>query len=198
MFGIFFRIHWIFMINLFNFYIFLDRQEFLQWVLEMVEKYRKPDADSWIAMRIGTTNCLYFSVLCLLKKFCTKCNLWFSIVLPVVLTYAKEMCQTETLSRKMAYQCAKKIYYLVEESEAISNNQNDQTNTNMHPVVSAFLELTNDQYTRFIILGIICQKFFFFLNFIVIQKWNSRSELCTSNDNIGMSKCHGVSLFWWK
>ena len=32
----------------------LDRHEFLQWVLEMVEKYRKPDADSWIAMRIGT------------------------------------------------------------------------------------------------------------------------------------------------
>ena len=76
-------------------------------------------------------------------------------MLPVVLTYAKEMCQTETLSRKMAYQCAKKIYYLVEESEAISNNQNDQTNTNMHPVVSAFLELTNDQYTRFIILGMV-------------------------------------------
>ena len=42
------------MINLFTFYILLDRQEFLQWVLEMVEKYRKPDADSWIAMRIGT------------------------------------------------------------------------------------------------------------------------------------------------
>ena len=76
-------------------------------------------------------------------------------MLPVVLTYAKEMCQTETLSRKMAYQCAKKIYYLVEESEAISNNQNDQTNTNMHPVVSAFLELTNDQYTRFITLGMV-------------------------------------------
>ena len=79
-------------------------------------------------------------------------------MLPVVLTYAKEMCKTQTLARKMAYQCAKKIYYLVEESDAISgNNQNEHQqnqNPNMHPVVSAFLELTNDQYTRFIILGL--------------------------------------------
>ena len=96
----------------------------------------------------------------------TYTNLYFyllRIVLPVVLTYAKEMCKTQTLARKMAYQCAKKIYYLVEESDAISgNNQNEHQqnqNPNMHPVVSAFLELTNDQYTRFIILGMIVYKY---------------------------------------
>ena len=61
------------MINLFTFYILLDRQEFLQWVLEMVEKYRKPDADSWIAMRIGTTTCFNFSVVCL-------CLIFFSVL----------------------------------------------------------------------------------------------------------------------
>ena len=75
MFGIFRIVHSIFKINLFTFYILLDRQEFLQWVLEMVEKYRKPDADSWIAMRIGTIICFYFSVLCQFNFFCTKCNL---------------------------------------------------------------------------------------------------------------------------
>ena len=100
----------------------------------------------------------------------------------MVLTYAKEMCQTETLSRKMAYQCAKKIYYLVEESEAISNNQNDQTNTNMHPVVSAFLELTNDQYTRFIILGmaLFVRSFFLFFSKFYSNS-NYYSKICTTN-----------------
>ena len=105
----------------------LDRQEFLQWILEMVEKCRYADEPT---MRL---------------------------VLPVVLTYAKEFCQSELLCRKLAYQCARKVTYLVSESDAIynaSSANNQSENSQMHPVVSAFLELTNDPYTRFIILGL--------------------------------------------
>ena len=104
----------------------LDRQEFLTWLFEMVEKIKHPE----------------------------DCGM--RIILPVVLTYAKEICQNELLARKLAYQCSRKVTYLVSESEAItnasSNNQNE--NNQMHPVVAAFLELTNDSYTRFIILGL--------------------------------------------
>ena len=103
----------------------LDRQEFLQWVLEMIEKCKYADDP---AMRL---------------------------VMPVLMVFAKEFCQSELLSRKLAYQCSRKITYLVSESDAINNpNSGNNAENNLHPVVSAFLELTNDPYTRFIILGL--------------------------------------------
>ena len=103
----------------------LDRQEFLHFVLEMVEKYKYADEP---AMRL---------------------------VMPVLMVFAKEFCQNQLLSRKLAFQCSRKIMYLVSESDSINNPsavlQMDQTaNPHMHPVLSAFLELTSDPYTRFI------------------------------------------------
>ena len=106
----------------------LDRQEFLQWVFEMVEKCKYADDP---AMRL---------------------------VIPILLVFAKEFCQSELLSRKLAYQCARKITYLVSESESILNPSSIATlegaNPHMHPVVAAFVELTSDPYTRFVILGL--------------------------------------------
>jgi mediator of RNA polymerase II transcription subunit 12 len=73
-------------------------------------------------------------------------------------THLKLSLQNELLSRKLAYQCAKKVTYLVNETEAMSQPQQNQqqhgANEQQHPVISAFLELTNDPYTRFIILGL--------------------------------------------
>ena len=64
--------------------------------------------------------------------------------------------QNELLSRKLAYQCAKKVTYLVNETEAMGQPQGQHASNDhsTHPVISAFLELTNDPYTRFIILGL--------------------------------------------
>ena len=106
----------------------LDRQDFLQWVLDMVEKCKYADDP---AMRL---------------------------VMPVLMVFAKEFCQNQLLSRKLAFQCSRKITYLVSESDSINNPnslQLDQSaNPHMHPVVSAFLELTSDPYTRFIVQGL--------------------------------------------
>ncbi len=106
----------------------IDRQEFLQWVLEMVEKCKYADDP---VMRL---------------------------VMPVLMAFAKEFCQNELLSRKLAYLCARKITYLVSESDSIINpnsiTPDPVNNPQMHPVISAFLELTSDPYTRFIVLGL--------------------------------------------
>lgn len=61
------------------------------------------------------------------------------------------------LSRKLAHNCAKKITYLVNETDAISqpnpipdpNGNGHQT----HPIMAAFIELMEDNYLRFIIFG---------------------------------------------
>jgi mediator of RNA polymerase II transcription subunit 12 len=116
----------------------LDRQEFLQWVLDMVEKCRYADDP---LMRL---------------------------VMPILMTFGKEFLQNELLSRKLAYQCAKKVTYLVNESDAMNSGSSSSAaikseaggdqppppNSQMHPVISAFVELTNDPYSRFIILGL--------------------------------------------
>ena len=67
----------------------LDRQEFLQVILEMVERCRDPNDP---LMRV---------------------------LMPVMLQYAKEFTRSEVLSRKLAYQCAKKVTILVNETDAI-------------------------------------------------------------------------------
>ncbi len=68
----------------------LDRQEFLQWLLDAMEKYRYPDDP-------------------VLK-----------LLLPLVLQYTDEFVKSELLSRKMAYQCSKKITMLVNDTDAIN------------------------------------------------------------------------------
>lgn len=100
---------------------------FLQWILDHVEKCRYPD------------------------------DPMMRILMPIMLQYTKEFVLNELLSRKLAYQCAKKITYLVNETEAMSQPQQSQSGSehaHHHPVISAFLELTNDPYTRFIIFGL--------------------------------------------
>ena len=78
--------------------------------------------------------------------------------MPVLMVFAREFCKNQLLSRKLAYQCSRKIQYLVSESDSINNPGNlqiDQSlNPHMHPVVSAFLELTSDPYSRFIVQGL--------------------------------------------
>ena len=67
--------------------------------------------------------------------------------MPIMLQYSKELVQNELLSRKLAYSCAKKITWLVNETEAMSQpQQGGQSGSDHahHPVISAFLELTND------------------------------------------------------
>ncbi|TRY73773.1 hypothetical protein TCAL_00950 [Tigriopus californicus] len=103
----------------------LDRQDFLTWVVDCVEKCRGPN-DPIIRL-----------------------------VLPVVLQYTKDIVKSELLSRRLAYQCAKKITYLVNDTEALNNlsTLTAQDNGGAPPVITAFMELVNDPDTRFIILG---------------------------------------------
>lgn len=95
----------------------LDRQDFLQWMLDTIERYRHPD-DPIIRL-----------------------------LLPLLLQYAKEFVKYELQSRKLAYHCAKKITLLVSDTEAISSS-NGTGDQNTHPVMAAFLELMEDNYTR--------------------------------------------------
>eukprot|EP00095_Tigriopus_kingsejongensis_P004973 maker-scaffold96_size378025-snap-gene-2.33 protein:Tk04973 transcript:maker-scaffold96_size378025-snap-gene-2.33-mRNA-1 annotation:"mediator of rna polymerase ii transcription subunit 12" len=105
----------------------LDRQDFLVWVVESVEKCRGPN-DPIVRL-----------------------------VLPLVLQYCKEIVKSELLSRRLAYQCAKKITYLVNDTEALNNPSSTlaaQENGGAPPVIAAFMELVNDADTRFVILGL--------------------------------------------
>lgn len=103
----------------------LDRQDFLTWVVDCVEKCRGPN-DPIIRL-----------------------------VLPIVLQYTKDIVKSELLSRRLAYQCAKKITYLVNDTEAMNNlsTLTAQDNGGAPPVIAAFMELVNDVDTRFVILG---------------------------------------------
>lgn len=81
----------------------MERQEFLQWVLELIEKLRCPDDG-------------------ILK-----------LILPLSLQYLGEFVQSELLSRKLAHQCARKLNQLCSESAAASPRTQSpllSTNTN--------------------------------------------------------------------
>ncbi len=131
----------------------LDRQEFLQWILDSVEKCRHPEDPV------------------------------MKLILPLVLEYTGEFVKSEVLSRKLAYQCAKKITVLVNDTDSISGGSGSSNTAgaggaggaasgadasapssqshphphphpHQHPVMSAFLELMEDSGTRFLILGL--------------------------------------------
>ena len=140
----------------------LDRQDFLQWILDSVEKCRHPDEPV------------------------------MKLVLPLVLQYVGEFVRSEVLSRKLAYQCAKKITQLVNDTDAICGGSSATSGSaplgagtghgsnpassdrggggdhavaatashhpppppHQHPVMTAFLELMDDSNTRFVILGL--------------------------------------------
>ena len=77
------------------------------------------------------------------------------LVLPLVLQYLPEFVKYELLSRKLSLHCAKKITYLVSDTDAISGDGAQQPqHHHHHPVIQAFVELMEDQATRFIILGL--------------------------------------------
>ena len=80
----------------------IDRQEFLQSVLEMVERCRDPNDPV------------------------------LRILMPVILQYTKEFTNSEVLSRKLAYHCAKKIATLVNETDAICHPNSNNSHT--HPM----------------------------------------------------------------
>ena len=80
----------------------IDRQEFLQSVLEMVERCRDPNDPV------------------------------LRILMPVILQYTKEFTNSEVLSRKLAYHCAKKIATLVNETDAICHPNSN--NSHIHPM----------------------------------------------------------------
>ena len=85
----------------------LDRQEWLQWVMDTVEKYKYPDDPVQ------------------------------RLVLPLVLQYLPEFVRYELLSRKLSLHCAKKITYLVNDTDAIAGGgdaQQPQHHHN-HPVI---------------------------------------------------------------
>jgi mediator of RNA polymerase II transcription subunit 12 len=62
----------------------LERQEFLQWILELLDKMRSSPADDGI----------------------------LKLLLPLALQYLDEFVQSELLARKLAYLCAKKLAQL--------------------------------------------------------------------------------------
>ncbi len=103
----------------------LDRQEFLSWIVETVEKCKYPDDP---IMRL---------------------------ILLQVMQYLPEFTKSELLSRKLSMQCAKKITYLVNETDAIcTNGASSNEMAGAHPVIQAFVELMDDSATRFVILGL--------------------------------------------
>jgi mediator of RNA polymerase II transcription subunit 12 len=135
----------------------LDRGEFLQWLLELVEKCRNPEEPI------------------------------FRLMMPTMLRYASEFAKSEMLARKLAHQCAKKITFMVQEAEAFTSSSATSTsqepgggggtgptsaasstvttptknngtvpgtNQQLPPVIAALLELQNDQYSRIIIFGL--------------------------------------------
>jgi len=133
----------------------LDRTEFLQWILDIVEKSRNPE------------------------------EVTFRHMMPTLLRYGAEFAKSEMLSRKLAHQCAKKITLMVQETEAFTAGSSSSsnapsenpsagqtsatsstvttptksatvpgTNQQLPPVIAGLLELQNDPYSRIIIFGL--------------------------------------------
>ena len=67
----------------------LDRQELLQWILDLLDKMRSPTFDDSI----------------------------LKLILPLALQYLEEFVQSELLSRRLAYMCCRKIAQMCSTSE---------------------------------------------------------------------------------
>ena len=114
----------------------LDRQEFLQYLVECVEKSRDPEEPL------------------------------FRLLMPQLMRYCSEFPQSELLSRKLAYHCSRKITSLVLETEAFSANSDPANPDNkdkvlmlpgtsepLPPSFAGLLELQRDKdYCRMIIM----------------------------------------------
>ena len=114
----------------------LDRQEFLMFLVECVEKTRDPECPV------------------------------FRMLMPQLLKYCSEFPQNELIARKMSYHCSRKITNLVIETEAFSANSDPNnadnkdkvlmvpgTNEPLPPSFAGLLELQRDRdYSRLIVM----------------------------------------------
>ncbi|RWS26166.1 thyroid hormone receptor-associated protein-like protein, partial [Leptotrombidium deliense] len=110
----------------------LDKHEFLMWILDLFEKIKLPD-DS--VMRI---------------------------IVPLLLQYVDDFCQSESLARRLSYQCAKKLSLLVndvaEKPAAIAETDGDSNNASTanatNPLLSHFKELLSCPHHRTVVYGL--------------------------------------------
>lgn len=73
----------------------LDRQELLQWILELLDKIRSSSSEDGI----------------------------LKLLLPLALQYLEEFIQSELLARRLAYLCCRKLAYMCSNAEINSNPQ---------------------------------------------------------------------------
>lgn len=73
----------------------LDRQELLQWILELLDKIRSSPSEDGI----------------------------LKLLLPLALQYLEEFIQSELLARRLAYLCCRKLAHMCNNSESNNNPQ---------------------------------------------------------------------------
>lgn len=113
----------------------LDRQEVLNWILELLEKLRSQPTDDGI----------------------------LKLYLPLTLQHLDEFTQSELLSRRLAYFCCKKLGFMlnsvaethltspqsdVQKSEQKDVDKEKKDTTNSNPVQNTLLEYQNCPHHR--------------------------------------------------
>lgn len=78
----------------------LDRQELLQWILELLDKTRSSTSEDGI----------------------------LKLLLPLALQYLEEFIQSELLARKLAYLCCRKLAHMCNNVESNNNPQSPSVN----------------------------------------------------------------------
>lgn len=125
----------------------LDRQEYLNWILELLDKLRTQPSDDGI----------------------------LKIFLPLALQFLDEFIQSELLSRKLAYLCAKKLSYMcnnvAESTLSLTSPQSEVTKIEVknendkdskkeivptNPIQLTFNEYMNCPHHKDIILELSC------------------------------------------
>lgn len=121
----------------------LDRQELLQWILELLDKMRSAPLDDGI----------------------------LKLLLPLALQYLEEFVQSELLARKLAYLCCRKIAQMcsnventtspqspmvaaIVKSEVNSTKENAVLPAPVNPLTVTFNDYINCPHHRDIILGL--------------------------------------------
>ncbi|XP_023221820.1 mediator of RNA polymerase II transcription subunit 12-like protein [Centruroides sculpturatus] len=116
----------------------LDRQDFLLWILELLEKTKCPDDPI------------------------------MKLIMPLVLQYVDEFVHSELLSRRLAHHCARKLNQLISEYHANSsrcqsplmNTSNGfsmsptPTQTSFNPLTASIAEFLGCSHHRSIVLGL--------------------------------------------
>lgn len=116
----------------------LDRQDFLLWILELLEKTKCPDDPI------------------------------MKLIMPLVLQYVDEFVHSELLSRRLAHHCAKKLNQLISEYHANSSRCQSPlmnttsgfsmsptpTQTSFNPLTASIVEFLGCSHHRSIVLGL--------------------------------------------